>query len=64
MASSESIESLKQSPGWLAALEELRQGASESGLPIGACVVSKDGKILGRGHNMRVQHGSPIFHVR
>jgi cytosine deaminase len=30
---------------------------------IGAALVSKDGKLLGRGHNMRVQLGSPIHHV-
>ncbi|OAP53780.1 cytosine deaminase [Fonsecaea erecta] len=29
---------------------------------IGACLVSKDGKILGRGHNMRVQKGSATLH--
>ena len=33
------------------------------GLVLGACLVSKDGKILGRGHNMRVQKGSPTLHV-
>ena len=63
MAAHESVEALKQSAGWQAAMEELRAGSNEGGLPIGACIVSKDGKILGRGHNMRVQHGSPIFHV-
>jgi tRNA(Arg) A34 adenosine deaminase TadA len=30
---------------------------------LGACLVSKDGKILGRGHNMRVQKGSASLHV-
>ena len=29
----------------------------------GACLVSKDGKVLGRGHNMRVQKGSATLHV-
>ena len=51
-------------PGFMAALEEARQGAKEGGVPIGACLVDKDGKILGRGHNMRVQKGSAILHVR
>jgi len=35
----------------------------EGGVPIGAALVSKDGKLLGRGHNMRVQKGSAIHHV-
>ncbi|KIW62513.1 hypothetical protein PV04_10680 [Phialophora macrospora] len=49
-------------PGFLAAVEEARQGFAEGGVPIGACLVSKDGKILGRGHNMRVQKGSATLH--
>jgi len=49
--------------GFKAALEEARQGADEGGVPIGACLVDKNGKILGRGHNMRVQRGSPTIHV-
>lgn len=54
---------MEQDPGFIAAVEEAKQGAAEGGVPIGACLVSKDGKILGRGHNMRVQKGSPILHV-
>ena len=50
-------------PGFKAALEEAKQGAKEGGVPIGACLVDKDGKILGQGHNMRVQKGSAILHV-
>ncbi len=50
-------------PGFVAALEEGKKGAVEGGIPIGACLVSKDGKILGQGHNMRVQNGSAILHV-
>jgi creatinine deaminase len=50
-------------PGFVAALEEARQGGAEGGVPIGACLVSKDGEILGRGHNMRVQKGSATLHV-
>lgn len=49
--------------GFRAALEEAQKGASEGGVPIGACLVSADGKILGRGHNMRTQKGSPTIHV-
>jgi creatinine deaminase len=50
-------------PGFIAAVEEAKLGYAEGGVPIGACLVSKDGKILGRGHNMRVQKGSPVLHV-
>ena len=52
-----------EDPGFKAALEEAKEGAKEGGVPIGACLVDKDGKILGRGHNMRVQKGSAILHV-
>ena len=50
--------------GFQAALDEARQGARECGIPIGACLVSADGQILGRGHNMRLQKDSAILHVR
>ena len=50
-------------PGFLAAVEEAKAGYGEGGVPIGACLVSKDGKVLGRGHNMRVQKGSATLHV-
>ena len=49
--------------GFLAALEEAQAGASEGGVPIGACIISREGEILGRGHNQRVQKGSAILHV-
>jgi cytosine deaminase len=54
---------MEQDPGFIAAVEEATIGAAEGGVPIGAALVSKDGKILGRGHNMRVQKGSPVLHV-
>jgi len=44
------------------ALEEANISYAEGGVPIGAALISKDGKLLGRGHNMRVQKGSPIHH--
>lgn len=55
---------MDQEPGFIAAVEEAKEGAAEGGVPIGAALVSKDGKILGRGHNMRAQKGSAILHVR
>ncbi len=54
---------MDQDPGFIAALEEAKIGASEGGVPIGACLVSEDGKILGRGHNMRVQKCSATLHA-
>ncbi|QSZ29931.1 hypothetical protein DSL72_004449 [Monilinia vaccinii-corymbosi] len=44
------------------AVEEAKMGYAEGGVPIGAVLVSRDGKLLGRGHNMRVQKGSAIHH--
>ncbi len=45
-----------------AAYEEAMQGYREGGIPIGSALVL-DGKIIGRGHNRRVQRGSPILHA-
>ena len=50
-------------PGFIAALEEAKKGAGEGGVPIGACLVDENGKILARGHNLRVQRSSAILHV-
>jgi cytosine/creatinine deaminase len=44
-----------------AALEQARQGLSEGGIPIGAVLVH-GGRIIGQGHNRRVQKGSAILH--
>src|SRR5271166_4391047 len=44
-----------------AAIEQARKSLSEGGIPIGSVLVH-DGKIIGRGHNCRVQTGSPIDH--
>lgn len=44
------------------AIEEAREGMREGGIPIGSVLV-KDGKIIGRGHNKRVQDGDPITHA-
>ena len=43
------------------AIEEAKKGLSEGGIPIGSVLVH-DGKIIGRGHNQRVQRGSVIHH--
>ncbi len=45
-----------------AAIDEAKQGLAEGGIPIGSVLVVDD-KIVGRGHNRRVQHGSAILHA-
>jgi creatinine deaminase len=45
-----------------AAIEEARKGLAAGGIPIGSVLVL-DGKIIGRGHNQRVQKGSVIHHA-
>lgn len=44
-----------------AAIEEAQKGLAEGGIPIGSVIVHNN-KIIGRGHNRRVQNGSPILH--
>jgi cytosine/creatinine deaminase len=48
-------------PYMQAAIEEARIGLQEGGIPIGSVIVHR-GKIIGRGHNRRVQSGSAILH--
>ena len=45
-----------------AAIDEARQGLAEGGIPIGSVLVV-DGRIVGRGHNRRVQKGSAVLHA-
>jgi len=45
-----------------AAIEEAKKGLASGGIPIGSVLVY-DGKIIGRGHNQRVQRGSVIHHA-
>ena len=44
------------------AIDEARQGLAEGGIPIGAAVFDASGRLLGRGHNRRVQDGDPSVH--
>jgi len=48
-------------PFMQAAIDEAEAGLAEGGIPIGSVIVHQ-GKILGRGHNRRVQRGSAILH--
>lgn len=44
------------------AIEEARLGLAEGGIPIGAALFDSRGRLLGRGHNRRVQDGDPSAH--
>lgn len=44
------------------AIQQAEKSRNEGGIPIGSVLVSNDGKILGAGHNQRVQRGSCILH--
>jgi creatinine deaminase len=52
---------LSTDPFLQAAIQEARQGMEEGGIPIGSVLVHR-GKMIGRGHNRRVQKGSAILH--
>ena len=45
-----------------AAINEAKAGLAEGGIPIGSVIV-RDGKIIGTGHNKRVQDNDPIMHA-
>ena len=45
-----------------AAVDEAKQGLAEGGIPIGSVLVV-EGRIIGRGHNRRVQKGSAVLHA-
>ena len=49
-------------PFLLAAIDEAKLGLSEGGIPIGSVLVI-DGRVVGRGHNRRVQKQSPTLHA-
>lgn len=57
---------MKEEPDYRAmleiAIEEARLGLSEGGIPIGAALFDQGGKLLGRGHNRRVQENDPSVH--
>jgi cytosine deaminase len=45
------------------AIAEARAGLAEGGIPIGAALFASDGRLLGRGHNRRVQDDDPALHA-
>lgn len=44
------------------AIAEARKGLAEGGIPIGAAIFDQTGKLVGSGHNRRVQNGDPSLH--
>lgn len=54
-------------PGYTAMLQsaiaEARKGLAEGGIPIGAAIFDGTGKLIGAGHNRRVQNGDPSLHA-
>ena len=44
------------------AINEARQGLAEGGIPIGAALFDRQGNLLGRGHNRRIQENDPSSH--
>jgi len=44
------------------AIEEARQGLAEGGIPIGGALFDREGNLLGRGHNRRIQENDPSIH--
>jgi creatinine deaminase len=53
---------MSNDPFMNAAIEEARTGWEEGGIPIGSVMV-RNGQIIGRGHNQRVQKGDPVTHA-
>lgn len=45
------------------AIEEAQQGLAEGGVPVGAALFDRRGKLLGRGRNRRIQEGDPSIHA-
>lgn len=52
---------MTEDPFLRSAIEEARTGLAEGGIPIGSVLVY-EGRVIGRGHNRRVQNGSAILH--
>jgi len=53
---------MSDDPFMIAAIEEAETGLREHGIPIGSVLVH-EGRVIGRGHNRRIQQGSPTLHA-
>jgi creatinine deaminase len=56
------LSAMEIDPGMQAAIDEMKKGLEEGGIPIGSSLVL-DGKVVAAGHNKRVQDGDPITHA-
>ena len=63
MSANEPLTEAKARPFLAVALEEARAGLAEGGIPIGAALFHRDGTLLGRGHNRRVQDDDASTHA-
>ncbi len=57
-----SVSNLDHSAMLAVALAEARMGLAEGGIPIGAAIFDASGRLIGAGHNRRVQNGDPSMH--
>lgn len=58
------MESKRDAHAMLAvALQQARKSLTEGGIPIGAAIFDAEGRLIGAGHNRRVQHGDPSMHA-
>lgn len=58
------MESKRDADAMLAvALQQARKSLTEGGIPIGAAIFDAEGRLIGAGHNRRVQHGDPSMHA-
>jgi creatinine deaminase len=62
MTNNEQRDRAAQSQMLKIAIEEARQGLIEGGIPIGAALFDRQGTLLGRGHNRRIQDNDPSVH--
>ncbi len=49
--------------GMISAINEARSSRAQGGIPIGAALADGQGRLVGQGHNQRVQHASPTLHA-
>lgn len=56
------VEKSHYAPMLAVALEQARLGLKEGGIPIGAAIFDRTGRLIGAGHNRRVQQGDPSLH--
>lgn len=63
MGTSTAMTRLDPSAMLAVALSEARKGLAEGGIPIGAAIFDAGGRLIGSGHNRRIQNGDPSLHA-